>query len=201
MPRIGLDQQTVLQAAADIADEQGIEALTLAGLAKKLNIRTPSLYNHVNGLPGLRHKLAAHGLTLLYEQLVRSAVGRSGDEAIRAFGQAYLAFARAHPGLYELTLGAPDPEAPDVVQVGQKLVDLLVRIMDGYEMSEEQALHAVRGLRSVLHGFASLERKGGFGLPLDLDDSFRLLVDAFLAGLRTMTGRDADACKEGGDGE
>jgi hypothetical protein len=53
-------------------------------------------------------------------------------------------------------------------------------------MTEEAALHAIRGLRSVLHGFASLEQKGGFGLPLDLDVSFRLLVDAFLTGLHTV---------------
>lgn len=186
MPRIGLDLPAVLHAATEIADKQGLDALTLAGLAKKLNIRTPSLYNHVDGLPGLRNKLAAHGLELLYEKLIHSAVGRSGDDAIRAFGEAYLAFARSHPGLYELTLGAPDPSAPEVAQTGQKLVDLLVRIMSGYDMSEEAALHAIRGLRSVIHGFALLEQKGAFGLPLDLDTSFRLLLDAFLAGIRTI---------------
>lgn len=185
-PRIGLDQNTVLQAAAEIADTLGTEALSLATLAKKLNIRTPSLYNHIDGLPGLRNKLAAHGLHLLHDQLLRAAAGRSGDDAIRACGEAYLAFARMHPGLYELTLSAPDPGAPEVVQNGQKLVDLLIRIMEGYRMTEEAALHAIRGLRSVLHGFASLEQKGGFGLPLDLDVSFRLLVDAFLTGLHTV---------------
>jgi AcrR family transcriptional regulator len=186
MPRIGLDLTILLQAAAEIADTQGIEGLSLATLAKKLNVRTPSLYNHVDGLPGLRAKLSVYGLEQLHAKLTDSAVGRSGDDAIRAFGEAYITFARSRPGLYDLTLRAPDPHAPEVVQAGKKLVDLLVRLMNGYGLENDDALHAIRGLRSVLHGFASLEQKGGFGLPLDLDKSFRLLLDAFLAGIHTI---------------
>lgn len=47
----------------------------------------------------------------------------------------------------------------------------------------EEGLHAVRGLRSVVHGFATLEVAGGFGLPLDCDESFRRLVMALASGL------------------
>lgn len=185
-PRIGLDLPAVLRAATELADTHGIEQLTLAGLAKKLNIRTPSLYNHVDGLPGLRSKLAVHGLELLYDQLVRAAVGRSGDEAVHAFAESYLAFARAHPGLYGLTLASPAPGAEDVAAAGKKLVDLLVRLMDSFSLSEADAIHAIRGLRSVMHGFASLEASGGFGMPFDTDVSFRRMVDTFLAGLHAM---------------
>ncbi|GAA3409631.1 TetR/AcrR family transcriptional regulator [Paenibacillus hodogayensis] len=182
-PRIGLDLPAVIRAATEIADTHGIESLTLASLAKKLNIRTPSLYNHVDGLPGLRNKLAAHGLELLYEKLTLAAVGRSGDEAIRAFADTYLEFARAHPGVYELTLGAPGPDAAEVAETGKKLVDLLMRLMESYGLTHLQSIHVIRGLRSVLHGFASLEQRGGFGLPIDLDVSYRLLVDTFVAGI------------------
>jgi hypothetical protein len=41
-----------------------------------------------------------------------------------------------------------------------------------------------RGLRSVAHGFATLEVARGFGIPLDLDESFDRLLRAFVAGLR-----------------
>ncbi|PYI50541.1 TetR/AcrR family transcriptional regulator [Paenibacillus flagellatus] len=189
MPRIGLDLTTLLQTAAELADEQGIDEVTLASLAKKLNIRTPSLYNHIDGLPGLRHKLTVYGLEQLYDKLTLAAVGRSGDEAVRAFAEAYLAFARSRPGLYELTLRAPGPEAEEVGRIGGRIIDLIVRILAHYELSDDAALHAVRGLRSILHGFASLEQKGGFGLPLDLDVTFRLLLDAFIAGLSTIRDR------------
>ena len=44
----------------------------------------------------------------------------------------------------------------------------------------------IRGFRSILHGFASIESSGGFGLPLDLDVSFKMLVDTFLAGVHAQ---------------
>jgi hypothetical protein len=34
----------------------------------------------------------------------------------------------------------------------------------------------------MVHGFATLEVAGGFGLPQDCDESFRRLVDALAAG-------------------
>ncbi|PLR76302.1 TetR family transcriptional regulator [Bacillus sp. V3-13] len=185
-PRIGLDLQIILQAATQIADTEGIEAVTLASLAKKLKIRPPSLYNHVDGLHGLRKKLAIYGLEQLYNRLVREAIGRSGDDAVRALGKEYVAFARSHPGLYEATLLAPDPRDPEVQQAGSKIVDLAVRLMNAYGLEDEAAIHAVRGLRSILHGFASLEQRGGFGIPLDLDVSLRLLIDTFISGIHSM---------------
>ena len=47
----------------------------------------------------------------------------------------------------------------------------------------EEAIHAARGLRSVAHGFATLEEAGGFGIFLDPDESFRRLVRAYVDGL------------------
>ncbi len=185
-PRIGLDLQTILQAAAGLADTHGFEQVTLASLAQKLDIRSPSLYNHVHGLNCLRKKMAIYGLELLYGALTKAAVGKAGDEAVHGLGQAYLAFARAHPGLYEATILTPDPRDPEIQQVGNQIVELIVQVLRYYGLKDDDALHVVRGLRSILHGFASLEQRGGFGLPLDLDTSFRMLVDTYLAGIRSL---------------
>lgn len=192
MPRIGLDLPTILQAATEIADSHGIEAVTLASLAQKLDVRSPSLYNHIDGLSGLRSKLGVHGMKLLKEELMKAAVGRSGDEAVHALAGAYLSFARSHPGLYGGTLRAPDPNDREYMQLGAELVDLLVRVLAAYGLKDDEALHAVRGLRSLLHGFTSIEQMGGFGLPLDLDITFRTLIDTYLAGIRAMQRQSAD---------
>ena len=185
-PRIGLDQSSLIQAATEIADAQGMEAVTLATLAKKLKIRPPSLYNHIEGLSGLRKKLAIHGLEQLNSHLSRAAIGRSGDEAVRSLSKAYVEFARRHPGLYEATLYAPDPKDADVHLVSKEIVDLVVQVLSYYSLEEETTLHVVRGLRSILHGFAALEQKGGFGLPLDLDVSLQLIIDTYLAGIHQL---------------
>jgi hypothetical protein len=44
-------------------------------------------------------------------------------------------------------------------------------------------VHRVRVIRAALHGFVSIEAEGGFGLPLDLDRSFELLLATLVAGL------------------
>jgi hypothetical protein len=57
-------------------------------------------------------------------------------------------------------------------------------VLEPYRLGEDAAIHAVRGLRSIVHGFATLELAGGFGLALDRDESFLLLLRAYVAGLR-----------------
>lgn len=185
-PRIGLDLPTLLQAAADIADTRGIESVTLAELAKRFNIRTPSLYNHIGGLSDLRTRLAVYGLEQLYARMASAADGLAGEEAVHAAARAYLTFVRTRPGLYEAITRVPDPHNSTFQQAGQPIVELTVRLLSVFGLEGDAAIHGVRGLRSIVHGFASLERLGGFGLPLDPDTSFKLLVDSFLAGLHKM---------------
>jgi AcrR family transcriptional regulator len=182
-PKIGLEISYIIEAAGEIADQYGVQEVTLANLAKKLGIRPPSLYNHFDGLTGLRKKLAIHGMEKLYKVMADAAIGVSGTEAVLSVSLAYVNFARKHPGIYEATLLAPDPEDVDVQQAGEKIVDLSVRILQAYHLEGESALHAVRGLRSILHGFSSLEQKGGFKIALDLDESLMVIIKAFLAGI------------------
>ena len=84
--RQGLDAETVLQAAIEIADQQGVEQLSLAALAAKLNIKTPSLYNHIKGLPDLRKQLSKRGLVLVKEAMLEAVIGKAEDDALMAAG-------------------------------------------------------------------------------------------------------------------
>lgn len=181
---VGLDKAAVVRAAAALADQGGLDHLTLAQLAAHLNIRTPSLYNHVDGLPGLERDLALLGVQQLVQSVSRAAIGRAGDAAMIEIALAYRGFIRAHPGLYAATIRAPGPTDLQLQAAAQELVAILLAVLVAYRLSDEAAIHAVRGLRSIVHGFATLELAGGFAMPLDCDESFRRLVQAFLAGLR-----------------
>jgi AcrR family transcriptional regulator len=182
-PKVGLELTEILEAAAEIADQFGMQEVTLANLAKKLGIRPPSLYNHFDGLGGLRKKMAVYGIERLYEVLAQAAIGVSGDEAVMSISKAYVNFARKHPGIYEATLMAPDMEDEDVQIAGSKIVELTVRVLQAYRLEGDTALHAVRGLRSILHGFSSLEQSGGFKMELDLNESLEMIIKAFINGI------------------
>jgi AcrR family transcriptional regulator len=42
----GLSLEQVIEAAADVADRDGLDALSLASVASALGVRPPSLYRH-----------------------------------------------------------------------------------------------------------------------------------------------------------
>lgn len=189
--RAGLDRAAVVEAAARLVDEEGPDQLSLGRLAERLGIRAPSLYNHVEGLPGLRHALAVYCARDLLARLTRASIGASRAEAIRAIADAYRAYAGEFPGRYALTVQAPQADDPEMVALGAQLVDVLRAVLAPYALGEENTIHAIRSLRSIVQGFVSLEAAGGFAMPVNLDNSFHWLVNLFIAGLEPRLSDDA----------
>ncbi|MEU8191100.1 TetR family transcriptional regulator [Micromonospora carbonacea] len=84
MPRAGLNRQVVVREAARLADEVGLDRLTLAALANRLGVALPSLYKHVRGADELNQKLAALATAELADALTAAAAGRAGGDALRS---------------------------------------------------------------------------------------------------------------------
>jgi AcrR family transcriptional regulator len=183
MPRAGLSTAAVVAAAADIADAEGLDGLTLARLAAAVGVRTPSLYNHVGSLDDVRRGIALVGLREIGDALRDAAVGRARDDALVAMAHAYRAYARAHPGRYAATQRAPAADDRELIEAAAKAVDVLLAILRGYGLEGDDAIHAARAVRSALHGFVTLEAGGGFGIPVELDQSFERMVAAVARGL------------------
>ena len=181
---VGLDRAQVVAAAAALADAYGLEQLTLAQVAAQLGVRLPSLYNHVEGLPGLRRELALLGVRQLLERASRAAIGRAGDDAVLAIAQAYRAYVLEHPGVYAASVRAPASGDTALIALSEELIGMLLAVLAPYRLSEQGALHAIRGLRSVAHGFATIEAAGGFGMALDRDESFQRLVWGLIAAIK-----------------
>lgn len=181
--RVGIDKDAVVRAAAKIADDHGWDALTLARVARKLHIRSPSLYNHVGGLEGLRRELKLLALRDLNTALSRATIGKSRDDAVRGLATAYRAFVKRHPGTYAATTVAAPKNDPAMEAAASNIVETILSVLSGYGLDRREGLHAIRALRSTVHGFAALEIAGGFGIPLDVDKSFEWLVSALIAGL------------------
>src|SRR6476659_1745170 len=184
MPRAGLSTAAVVAAAADIADAEGLDRLTLARVAAAAGVRTPSLYNHVESLDDVRRRVALLALRDLAEALRDAAVGRAGDDALAATADAYRAYARRHPGRYAATQRAPAEGDGEMRAAAKGAVDVVLAILRGYGLEGDDAIHAARTVRSALHGFVTLEAGGGFGIPVDLDESYARMVRALARGLR-----------------
>lgn len=182
MARQGLSTATVVATAADVADEVGLDRLTLALVAERSGVSLPALYKHVDGLDAARRGVALLSVAELTERMTAVAAGRAGRDALAAIAGAYRDYAVQHPGRYLASTRAPAAGDAEHERLGAAAVTLIEAALAGYGLGEG-SVHAIRYVRSVLHGFVSLETGGGFGLPVSLDTTFAACVDAMHATL------------------
>lgn len=183
MAKQRIDLADVIDSATRFVDEGGLGELALGRVADDLGVRTSALYNHVDGVDGLRQVLSARASENLAQLLRDAAVGRSGAAALREVAHAYRRFAREHAGQYASTLlpagstveGAPEPQA--------EIVRVVARILEGFGVEGDRAVHGARIVRSAIHGFVTLEATASFVNPQDEDKSFDDLVEFLVAGL------------------
>ncbi|MCW2995654.1 MAG: TetR/AcrR family transcriptional regulator, partial [Conexibacter sp.] len=160
-----------------------LDAVTLARVAAALGVKPPSLYNHVNGRDGLLRGVALLALGELAAALREAAIGRSGADGLQATAQAYRTYVLEHPGRYAAGgITAPAADDTELQTAGAIVLDVLRGVLRSWSLDDEQTIHALRGLRAAVHGFASLEAASGFGFKLDLDTSFEHLIAALAAG-------------------
>lgn len=190
--RAGLDKLAVIEDAAKLIDAEGLEQLSLGRLAERLGVRVPSLYNHVAGLPGLKRDLAVYCLRELGERLTQVVLGKARAEAIFALASAIRDYARATPGRYRLTLQAPASDDEEWQRAGQQSVGIAIAVLAPYNLGEEITIHAIRSLRSIVQGFATLEMAGAFAIPTDPDASFHWLIHLYADGLERLANAPAN---------
>ena|SRR6476660_201418 len=188
-PRTRLTKTAVVQAAVDLINIEGSDALSLNRLAEKLGIQTPSLYNHVDGLPGLQRELAVMNARLLADRLGEAAIGKSGPELFMNVAQAFRNYVKEYPGLYMSTLRSSGNQLvrdENLIREEERALRIGLAVMASLGLQGEDGIHALRAFRSMVHGFATLEVAGGFGMPQDCDESFQRLVEALVTGLKHL---------------
>ncbi|MBG9913173.1 TetR family transcriptional regulator [Bacillus xiamenensis] len=181
-PRMGITQDKIFKTAIEFVDEEGYSALTIATLSKRLNIRPPSLYNHVSGLHEIQAALAVKGLTMLCEEGKQVTEGLEKEDAVLAFARQYVHFVRQHPGLYEAAFSHMNEK--EVSMAAESLADFVQSIMSRFGVKEEEMTHVVRGLRSLLHGFGDISNKKGFQRKEQLEESVSYAVRLYIAGIK-----------------
>ena len=184
--KLGLTLDQVVAAAAEIADRDGLDVLSLASVASTLGVQSPSLYSHVNGLAGLRRQLSLHASNLLTHELADRVEGLESTEALRAIAKQLRSFAHRHPGLYDSFLPAPSAEEdPEVAAALAQPISVAGPVLAEMGLDAASVIPLIRALRAFVHGFIDLELRGGFGLPDDIDSSFATTIDLVIDAIAT----------------
>jgi AcrR family transcriptional regulator len=179
MPRAGLTPDRLVAAAADLADEAGLDHVTLSALARRFGVKDASLYTHVRNLKDLRTRLALLAGGEMIDRIAVAVEGReAGRDTLGAFAGAYRAYALEHPGRYAATQLPIDQELLTDSPAMRRTADVTYGMLRAYGLEEPDLTDAVRLLRSTFHGYCALESTGAFGAPRDVQASWDRSIDA-----------------------
>lgn len=180
--RVGITRADVIDAALEVLGEQGPGGLSLGAVARRLGIRTQSLYAHVDGADGLRRALAIHGLDRLTAAMTAATIGVDVPDALRAVVAAHAEAAAGDPDLYDLSIHPPgdDPELTAAVGRANEPLGL---VLDRLGLSSDDRVHWTRLMLSSVAGYGRLRGTDRFALPVDEDETGRRLVDMLVAAV------------------
>ncbi len=163
-------------------------------LAERLGVKGPSLYKHVTSQADLAHRIGVLATNDVADAIGNAIQGRAGSEALAAGAQAMRRWVQDHLGRYAAGNAArpTGPEDPLVPAV-DRLLATWAAMLRGYQLDPDQEIHALRMLRSVLPGFATLEVAGDFQLDTSTDASFTWMIDFIDHGLQAITAAHSSA--------
>lgn len=146
--RAALSYDAVATAGVEVADTQGLDAVTMRRVAEQLGAGAMSLYRYVDSRDDL--------IALMVDRASAEAVAlaRTGDWRVdlTAAAQAIRQMNLRHPWLTRLTLGA-DAFGPNALAMTESVLTLL----DGHDLDIDEMVAAWRTVMAFVSGYSAAE--------------------------------------------
>ena len=104
MSKNHVSDELIIETSACIANKVGLDNLSLKIIAEELNIKSPSLYNHIKSLEEIKQRLMIYGWKQMEEKMIDSAVGVSGYDALKNMCYAFYDYAVNNKGIFTAML-------------------------------------------------------------------------------------------------
>ena len=181
----GVTRDSVIHTAVEIVERDGLAGFSMHVLAGELGIRTASLYKHVAGLDDVITEIGSYALRLLKSDIETAIGDLHGDEAVMALAVAYREYAQNHSELYKTILNMQKMDNETLSKDASILAELVVDVLDDYDLTQKEKSHWQRILRSFMHGFITHEEAGYFiHYDADKEDTYLIGIQCFLDGMR-----------------
>jgi len=167
MSRPKLTRATVLEAAADFADRRGYESVSISAIAREFGVQPASLYSHVRDRSAMLEGVHELALAALADRIATAIAGRSKRDALAGLITAHRVYARELPGRWA-AMQRPATETTARSASAGRVAALMVAVFRGYELPDDELIHATRLVGSTINGFLALEAAGSFS-HRDLD--------------------------------
>jgi AcrR family transcriptional regulator len=170
--RVPLNRERVLRAALKLADENGIESLTMRRLGEAVGVEAMSLYNHVANKVDLLDGL----IDLVFGEIELPPTQGSWKAAMRRRAISTRTVLSAHRWAVGLMESRTSP-GPATLRHHDAVLGCLL----GAGFSLELAAHAYSVLDSYIYGFALQERSLPFDTPEEGAELAQVMVEQFPA--------------------
>lgn len=181
-----INKEIIIEAAIKLIEKKGINDFSLRSVARHLDVKAASLYNHIDNIDDIVFGVCKYSIEALNEFELKNIEGLSGDAAIIALASAYRSFAKTHKELYKVIMKIFKYNSERIDEIGKKITIPFMKVLDDYDLNNDEKAHWQRILRSILHGFVSQEEAGYFShYPIDEEATFKYGVISYIDGLNS----------------
>lgn len=188
MSKNNISDELIIETSAYIANNVGLDNLSLKIIAEELNIKSPSLYNHIRSLDEIKQRLMVYGWKQMEEKMLDSAVGVSGYKALKNMCYAFYDYATNNKGVFTAMLWYNKYENAQKENATTRLFSMLFKVMKSLDISDDNINHIIRTLRGFLEGFSLLVNNNAFGNPISIKESFDLSLEIIMNGIKSLEG-------------
>ncbi len=161
--------------ARDLIDAEGVDSLSMRGLADRVGMRAPSIYKHFEN----KDALEAAVISIVFDEvaIVVEGIGQDSAPPLLALAHANREYARSHPHLYRLVTERPLNRPALVEGIEQRAALPMIQAA-----REDRDL--ARAIWAFTHGMIILELNSRFPADADLDAAWRSGIEALTAATR-----------------
>lgn len=189
MQKINIRTEDIIKVAAKISNRIGLSNLSLKDIAEELNIKSPSLYNHISSLDEIKRMLMIYGWKQIEEEMIDSVIGYAGYDALENMCYSFYQYATENKGVFSAMLWYNKFESIENKNATLKSFEMMFKILRPLSISEDNINHIIRTLRSFLEGFALLVNNDSFGNPISIEESFKVSLEIIINGIKSLEGK------------
>ena len=174
-------RQALLQAALVKAEQEGVETISLAALARALGVSQAAPYRHFPDREALLAAVAEEAFGMFHAVLMDAIAASKRSDSQRRMCRAYVDFGLARPGLYRLMFGSQilaRAASEDGFKIlAQRCFQLLLETADRSRPKQVPERYALK-VWIGLHGLVMLAQQG-----LLNDGPIRTTIDEMIDAL------------------
>lgn len=144
-----LNKEIIVNTAKELIEQENFTAFSMRKLAEKLDVKTASLYTHIESMEMLFTEIGLSALRGQRDCLLNAIGEKRGNAAVTALADGYRCFAAEHAELYKIIMQMPSGDDAVLKEAAAMTAEPFMQVLGDYRLTEEQKMHWQRVLRGA----------------------------------------------------